>query len=119
MNKMNTKFSNEARIPTEKFISKKKVKINCCWKNQTRNLTFLFTIVSPFQKRYDLLKDTKPSNDAEMTLQFLKSAVYYFLTDPVNAQGHLTAILSILGYNDAQKDNIMKTQAHAWKYSYY
>uniref|UniRef100_A0A8D8V9E3 GRIP domain-containing protein n=1 Tax=Cacopsylla melanoneura TaxID=428564 RepID=A0A8D8V9E3_9HEMI len=76
-------------------------------------------ILGSRKKRYDLLKDTKPPNDAEMTLQFLKSAIYYFLTDPVNAQGHLTAILSILRYNDTQKENIMKTQAHAWKYSYY
>uniref|UniRef100_A0A8D9BMF6 GRIP domain-containing protein n=1 Tax=Cacopsylla melanoneura TaxID=428564 RepID=A0A8D9BMF6_9HEMI len=76
-------------------------------------------ILGTRKKRYDLLKDTKPPNDAEMTLQFLKSAIYYFLTDPVNAQGHLTAILSILRYNDTQKENIMKTQAHAWKYSYY
>ncbi|KAI5713460.1 hypothetical protein M8J75_016597 [Diaphorina citri] len=71
------------------------------------------------KRRYDALKDTKPPNDAEMTLQFLKSAIFYFLTDPVNAQGHLTALLSILGYSDAQKENIMKTQAYAWKYSYY
>lgn len=83
------------------------------------SLHYKYWLLSSSQKRYESLKDVKPPNDAEMTLQFLKSAIYYFLTDPVNAQGHLTAILSILRYSDTQKDSIMKTQVQAWKYSYY
>ncbi|GLH09070.1 Uncharacterized protein GBIM_14204 [Gryllus bimaculatus] len=41
--------------------------------------------------------------DPEITLQFLKSAIYYFLTDKENHQGHLNAIESILGYNENEK----------------
>ena len=44
--------------------------------------------------------------DPEITLQFLKSAIYYFLTDKENHQGHLNAIESILGFTDAEKHNI-------------
>lgn len=46
--------------------------------------------------------------DPEITLQFLKSAVYYFLTDRENHNGHLNAIESILGFTDAEKLNIDK-----------
>nr|CAD7587103.1 unnamed protein product [Timema genevievae] len=46
--------------------------------------------------------------DPEITLQFLKSAVYYLLTDRENHQGHLNAIQSILGYTDTEKLNIDK-----------
>jgi hypothetical protein len=46
--------------------------------------------------------------DPEITLQFLKSAIYYFLTDKENHQGHLNAIESILGYNETEKLNIEK-----------
>ncbi|XP_014206937.1 uncharacterized protein LOC106638339 isoform X2 [Copidosoma floridanum] len=50
--------------------------------------------------------------DPEITdttkLQFLKSAVYYFLTDKENLHGHLKAIESILGFTDAEKLNIDK-----------
>jgi len=55
----------------------------------------------------------RPIHDAEMTLQFLKSAFYYYLTDPSNTTGHLNAILSILQYSDAEKKIIERNQA--WK----
>ncbi|KAF5291443.1 hypothetical protein FQR65_LT01754 [Abscondita terminalis] len=41
---------------------------------------------------------SKNKIDPEITLQFLKSAIYYFLTDKENNQGHLKAIQSILGF---------------------
>ncbi|KAH8329219.1 hypothetical protein KR074_006000 [Drosophila pseudoananassae] len=41
--------------------------------------------------------------DPEVTLQFLKSAIFYFLTDKENSQGHLQAIESILEFTDAEK----------------
>ncbi|XP_011167446.1 uncharacterized protein LOC105201203 isoform X2 [Solenopsis invicta] len=44
--------------------------------------------------------------DPEITLQFLKSAIYYFLTDKENQHGHLNAIESILGFTDAERHNI-------------
>ncbi|KAL6448686.1 hypothetical protein ACFW04_000490 [Cataglyphis niger] len=44
--------------------------------------------------------------DPEITLQFLKSAIYYFLTDKENHHGHLNAIESILGFTDTEKHNI-------------
>nr|XP_045586019.1 protein quick-to-court-like isoform X5 [Procambarus clarkii] len=46
--------------------------------------------------------------DPEVTLQFLKSAIYYFLTDKDNSRGHLRAIESILGYTDSERYNIDK-----------
>ncbi|XP_063244119.1 protein quick-to-court isoform X4 [Bacillus rossius redtenbacheri] len=51
---------------------------------------------------------SKGDIDPEITLQFLKSAVYYFLTDRENHLGHLNAIESILGYTDSEKLNIDK-----------
>ena len=47
--------------------------------------------------------------DPEITLQFLKSAIYYFLTDKENHQGHLNAIESILGYNESERLNIERS----------
>ncbi|XP_011704401.1 PREDICTED: uncharacterized protein LOC105459807 isoform X2 [Wasmannia auropunctata] len=44
--------------------------------------------------------------DPEITLQFLKSAIYYFLTDKENHHGHLNAIESILGFTEAERHNI-------------
>lgn len=55
----------------------------------------------------------RPINDAEMTLQFLKSAFYYYLTDSSNTTGHLNAILSILRYSETEKKVIERNQA--WK----
>ncbi|CAD6222129.1 GSCOCG00000743001-RA-CDS [Cotesia congregata] len=48
----------------------------------------------------------KAAIDPEITLQFLKSAIYYFLTDKENHHGHLNAIESILGFTDNEKLNI-------------
>ncbi|XP_021189124.2 protein quick-to-court isoform X2 [Helicoverpa armigera] len=55
-------------------------------------------------------KGNKTNVDPEVTLQFLKSAIYYFLTDPENHQGHLNAIENILGFTDAEKKNIRKAR---------
>lgn len=58
--------------------------------------------------------ETKPSRvDPEVTLQFLKSAIYYFLTDKENSQGHLQAIESILGFTEKEKQNIEKAQKNS------
>lgn len=63
-----------------------------------------------------LLEQRKSSTrqDPEMTLQFLKSAIYYFLTDRENTQGHLAAIESILGFTDNEKLNIDKA-SYYWR----
>ena len=50
----------------------------------------------------------RTEDDPETTLQFLKSAVYYFLTDRDNHLGHLRAIESILGFTLAEKHDIEK-----------
>ncbi|XP_060804690.1 protein quick-to-court isoform X1 [Amyelois transitella] len=55
-------------------------------------------------------KGNKTNVDPEVTLQFLKSAIYYFLTDPENHQGHLNAIENILGFTEAEKKNIRKAR---------
>ncbi|XP_037927443.1 uncharacterized protein LOC119661985 isoform X2 [Teleopsis dalmanni] len=49
--------------------------------------------------------------DPEVTLQFLKSAIYYFLTDKENSQGHLQVIESILEFTEAEKQNISKARS--------
>jgi hypothetical protein len=46
--------------------------------------------------------------DPEITLQLLKSAIYYILTDKENLKGHLNAIESILGYNENERLTIEK-----------
>ncbi|XP_043477131.1 COP1-interactive protein 1 isoform X2 [Leptopilina heterotoma] len=53
-------------------------------------------------------RNTQAVLDPEITLQFLKSAIYYFLTDKENHQGHLNAIESILGFSANEKSNIDK-----------
>ncbi|KAF7380505.1 hypothetical protein HZH68_016370 [Vespula germanica] len=53
-------------------------------------------------------KYKKDELDLVITLQFLKSAFYYFLTDKENHRGHLNAIESILGFTEAEKHNIDK-----------
>lgn len=63
-------------------------------------------------KRLIDAQQTKNKVDPEVTLQFLKSAIYYFLTDKENSQGHLNAIESILGFSDAEKCNIDKARAY-------
>lgn len=55
-------------------------------------------------------RGSKSHVDPEVTLQFLKSAVYYFLTDPENHQGHLSAIENILGFSEAEKQKIRKAR---------
>ena len=57
-------------------------------------------------KRIVESKDSQRSQDPDVTLQFLKSAVYYFLTDKDNFHRHLNAIESILGFTDTEKGNI-------------
>lgn len=54
------------------------------------------------------VKKDRSGNDPEATLQFLKSAVYYFLTDRENHLGHLKAIESILAFTSTEKSNIEK-----------
>lgn len=67
-----------------------------------------------FQTMYKRMVDAhevKPSRvDPEITLQFLKSAIYYFLTDKENSQGHLKAIESILGFSEKEKKCIEKAR---------
>lgn len=53
---------------------------------------------------------SRRSVDPEVTLQFLKSAIYYFLTDRENHQGHLNAIESILGFSDKEKETIQRSR---------
>lgn len=53
--------------------------------------------------------------DPEITLQFLKSAIYYFLTDKENLHGHLNAIESILGFTDSEKLHIDRIYGSARK----
>lgn len=61
---------------------------------------------------YRQLMEAKSKNkiDPEITLQFLKSAIYYFLTDKENSQGHLKAIQSILGFSSNEIANIDKAR---------
>uniref|UniRef100_A0A182YN46 GRIP domain-containing protein n=1 Tax=Anopheles stephensi TaxID=30069 RepID=A0A182YN46_ANOST len=61
-------------------------------------------------KRLIDAQQTKNKVDPEVTLQFLKSAIYYFLTDKENSQGHLNAIESILGFSDVERSNIDKAE---------
>uniref|UniRef100_A0A182P4A8 GRIP domain-containing protein n=1 Tax=Anopheles epiroticus TaxID=199890 RepID=A0A182P4A8_9DIPT len=63
-------------------------------------------------KRLIDAQQTKNKVDPEVTLQFLKSAIYYFLTDKENSQGHLNAIESILGFSDVERSNIDKARAY-------
>lgn len=61
---------------------------------------------------YRQLMEARSRNkiDPEITLQFLKSAIYYFLTDKENSSGHLKAIQSILGFTDSEISNIDKAR---------
>lgn len=70
-------------------------------------------------KRLIDAQQTKNKVDPEVTLQFLKSAIYYFLTDKENSQGHLNAIESILGFSDTEKSNIDKARAYKWNIKKY
>ncbi|KAG8212733.1 hypothetical protein J437_LFUL019664, partial [Ladona fulva] len=60
-------------------------------------------------KRLENQQNTAPINDPTITLQFLKTAVYYFLTDRIeNTYDHLSAIESILGFSEQEKSAIEK-----------
>ena len=56
----------------------------------------------------------RKEQDAEITLKFLKSAFYYFLTDRENTNGHLAAIQSILGFTPEEKLAIERA-SYSWK----
>lgn len=60
-------------------------------------------------------KYKKDELDLAFTMQFLRSAFYYFLTDKENHRGHLNAIESILGFTEAEKYNIDKIYGSARK----
>ncbi|XP_076236987.1 GRIP domain-containing protein quick-to-court isoform X1 [Calliopsis andreniformis] len=66
-------------------------------------------------RRFVEARSNQGALDPEITLQFLRSAIYYFLTDKENHQGHLNAIESILGFTDAEKHNIEKLYRSARK----
>ncbi|XP_055381663.1 protein quick-to-court isoform X5 [Condylostylus longicornis] len=55
-------------------------------------------------------QQNKQKVDPEVTLQFLKSAIYYFLTDKENSQGHLNAIESILEFSEQEKEKIHRAR---------
>ncbi|CAG0898221.1 unnamed protein product [Darwinula stevensoni] len=57
----------------------------------------------------------KEGFDPGVTLQFLKSAIFYFITDPENQEGHLKAIESILGYNETEKRKMNKAVKSWWR----
>ncbi|XP_073961894.1 GRIP domain-containing protein quick-to-court isoform X2 [Choristoneura fumiferana] len=73
--------------------------------------TELENVRAMYRRIVESQKGNKTNVDPEVTLQFLKSAIYYFLTDPENHQGHLNAIENILGFTDAEKQNIRKARA--------
>lgn len=72
--------------------------------------TELENVRAMYRRIVESQKSSKSTLDPEVTLQFLKSAIYYFLTDPENHQGHLNAIENILGFSDAEKSNIRKAR---------
>ncbi|XP_059052686.1 protein quick-to-court isoform X2 [Achroia grisella] len=73
--------------------------------------TELENVRAMYRRIVESQKGSKTNVDPEVTLQFLKSAIYYFLTDPENHQGHLNAIENILGFTDSEKKNIHKARA--------
>lgn len=52
--------------------------------------------------------NSRKTDDAEITLKFLKSAFYYLMTDRENTAGHLSAIESILGFSPDERQTIEK-----------
>lgn len=84
--------------------------------NQHQNPRDISTklMISLFQAMYKRIVEaqagSKRNVDPEVTLQFLKSAIYYFLTDKENHQGHLNAIESILGFSESEKQNIQRAR---------
>lgn len=77
---------------------------------QIKILTRRYLFQAMYRRIVQSQKGNKTNVDPEVTLQFLKSAIYYFLTDPENHQGHLNAIENILGFTDAEKKNIRKAR---------
>ncbi|KAG6443266.1 uncharacterized protein LOC115455813 isoform X3 [Manduca sexta] len=73
--------------------------------------TELEKVRAMYRRIVESQKGNKTNIDPEVTLQFLKSAIYYFLTDPENHQGHLNAIENILGFTDTEKKNIRKARS--------
>ncbi|XP_076236990.1 GRIP domain-containing protein quick-to-court isoform X2 [Calliopsis andreniformis] len=71
--------------------------------------------IKAMYRRFVEARSNQGALDPEITLQFLRSAIYYFLTDKENHQGHLNAIESILGFTDAEKHNIEKLYRSARK----
>jgi len=55
---------------------------------------------------------SQSGQDPEATLQFLKSAVYYFLTDRDNHLQHLRAIENILGFSQQERLDIQANLLH-------
>lgn len=85
-----------------------KIFISC--HNKSIKILFLSYLQTMYKRLVDA-HETKPSRvDPEITLQFLKSAIYYFLTDKENTQGHLQAIESILGFTEKEKETIAKAR---------
>lgn len=70
----------------------------------------LYLFQAMYRRIVESQRGSKTKVDPEVTLQFLKSAIYYFLTDPENHQGHLNAIENILGFNETEKKNIRKAR---------
>lgn len=73
-------------------------------------VNLLHLLQAMYRRIIEAQKGNKTHIDPEVTLQFLKSAIYYFLTDPENHQGHLNAIENILGFTEAEKKNIRKAR---------
>lgn len=58
--------------------------------------------------RHEIYKKSEGVQDPDVTLRFLKDALYYFLTNKEN-KGHLQAIESILGYSEMECVNIERS----------
>jgi len=68
-------------------------------------------VIGARKAMYKQLMESKNKKiDPEIMLQFLKSAIYYFLTDKENTQGHLRAIQSILGFTPSEIASIERAR---------
>lgn len=59
-------------------------------------------------------KRTTTEVDPEVKLQFLKSAIFYFLTDSNQSKSHLEAIEKILGFSEEERTKINKAVNQKW-----
>lgn len=75
-------------------------------KAELENLKAMYKRLAEAQQRPASRPRSTTGQDPEATLQFLKSAVYYFLTDRDNHVEHLRAIENILGFSAAERQNI-------------